>query len=443
MKIGNSIEVSKSELDVFRTPFTQTSIEDAQYDDIQAHASFMTSNIIRFDIPGESAHYLNLAETELHVVGTISLKKKLESGFSATASVGPVNNFLHSLISQVNISINNKPVEIDNNSYPFRSYIENLLSYNKLEKVSALAGEIFSKDDSNLFNSIALKATTANKSTNTAEILVNNGFLERRKKFLENKSVQMQGKLHCDLFNLEHFMVSSVSLTISLTKSAPSFYLMGSDAEQYIFNYEECFLRVKRQTISASVMAAHATISEEATFKYPLKRVIIKPFVIPSSSTKFNISPICKGIMPRRVICCFLETTAYDGDASHNPFYFENFGLTSIILKLNSQAVPHTGLKMNFSQDRYLDGYRSVSKICRDLDITYEEYKGGYAFYCFDLNPDISSSEHYSLLKDGSLDLEITREKATSNSITLLVYTENDNILEINRIREPTFDYQI
>ena len=59
MKIGNSIEVSKSELDIFRTPFTQTSIEDAHFDDIPAHNSFLTANIIRFDIPGESVHYIN------------------------------------------------------------------------------------------------------------------------------------------------------------------------------------------------------------------------------------------------------------------------------------------------------------------------------------------------------------------------------------------------
>jgi hypothetical protein len=189
MKIGNSFEVSKSELDIFRTPFTQTSIEDAQYDDIQAHASFMTSNVIRFDIPRESSHYINLAETELHIVGTISLKKKPETGFSATSSVGPVNNFLHSLISQVNISINNNPVEIDNNSYPFRSYKENLLSYNSQEKVSALAEKIFVKDELNLFNSTALKHVVASSTNNTPELNVNKGFLARRVKFIDNKSV--------------------------------------------------------------------------------------------------------------------------------------------------------------------------------------------------------------------------------------------------------------
>ena len=435
MKIGNSIEVSKSELDIFRIPYTQTSIEDAHFDDIQAHASFMTSNIIRFDIPGESVHYLNLSESEIHIVGTIALKKDLSKGFDEKSQVGPVNNFLQSLISQANISINNKPVEISNDSYPIRSYLENLLSYNKQEKVSALEGDLFCKDEANCFNDFSIDISTDSKT--------NKGFLSRRKRFLNNKAVQMQGKLHCDLFNLDHFMVSSVSVQISLTKSAPCYYLLGADAESYVFNYEECFLRVKRQTISSSVMAAHASISEEATFKYPIKRVILKPFVIPSSSTKFIISPICKGIMPRRVICAFLKTTAYDGDILENPFNFQNFGITSLILKLNSQSVPHSGLKMNFEEDRYLDAYRSIAKISKDLDISYQEYKNGFTFFCFDLNPDISSSEHYSLLKDGSLDLEINRLKPSSESITLIVYTENDNILEINRLREPSFDYQI
>jgi hypothetical protein len=436
MKLGNSIEVSKAELDLFRTPYTQTSIEDAKYDDIQAQASYNTSNVIRFDIPGESAHYINLAETEIHIIGRISLKKDPNTGIEITNLVGPVNNFLSSLISKVNISINNKPVEMSNDAYPIRSYMENLLSYNKQEKVSSLVGDIFIKDKPSLFNILELKKTDLIPELNT-------GFILRREKFLKNNSVQMQGRLHCDLFNLDHLMVPLVSLQVVLTKSSPVYYLMGVDADKYIFNYEECFLRIKRQIVSPSVMAAHAEISEHSTFKYPLKRVTIRPFVIPSTSVKFLISPIITGIMPRRVICGFLKTTAFDGDALENPFNFENFGITSLILKLNSQSVPHNGLILDFSNSRYLDGYRSLAKICKELDITYDEYKNGYALFCFDLNPDISSSEHYSLLKDGSLEIEIKRAKPSDQSITLIVYTENDNILEINRIREPSFDYQI
>ena len=62
---------------------------------------------------------------------------------------------------------------------------------------------------------------------------------------------------------------------------------------------------------------------------------------------------------------------------------------------------------------------------------------GAVVYITSHLNPDISSSEHYSLLKDGSLEIEIKRAKPSDQSITLIVYTE------INRIREPSFDYQI
>ena len=57
----------------------------------------------------------------------------------------------------------------------------------------------------------------------------------------------MQGKLHCDLFNLSHYMVNSVAISLTLTKSSPSYYLMGDDALDYNFNYEECFLRIRNK----------------------------------------------------------------------------------------------------------------------------------------------------------------------------------------------------
>ena len=64
----------------------------------------------------------------------------------------PVNNFLHSLFSQVNINISNQNVEISNTSYALRSYLENLISFNSLEKESTLLGDLFAKDDYGKFD---------------------------------------------------------------------------------------------------------------------------------------------------------------------------------------------------------------------------------------------------------------------------------------------------
>lgn len=140
LKIGESVECSKSELDLFYVPPTQTAIEP--------HASYATADNIRFDIPGDSLHFLNLAETEICIQGRIIIKgSKEDEGFKEDMKIGPVNNFLHSLFSQVNINIINQNVEISNTSYALRSHLENLISFNILEKESNLLGDLFAKDD--------------------------------------------------------------------------------------------------------------------------------------------------------------------------------------------------------------------------------------------------------------------------------------------------------
>ncbi len=433
LQIGGSEPCSKNELDLFTIPPTQTVIEEGFYDDINAHNSFNTSNVIRIDIDGDTRHYLNLSETELHVKGRIcnisnpEAKVELKIG----DEVGPVNNFFHSLFSQIEIEINNKSVENTNTTYPYRAYIKNLLGYSASQKKTALYGECFSKDKSGLFDE---KNVKENEDHNL-------GFLERRSRFVGNKSVELQGKLDCDLFNINHLSVNSVSLQIKITKNNNNFYMLGDN--KFAFNYEDVFLRIKRQIISPSVMAALTKVSEQTSFKYPLKRTILKPFVIPHASNKFSLT-ICKGIMPRRALFFFIETTAYDGTIDKNPFNFKNFGVNFLQLKINSKSLPNTnGLNMDFSKDNYLEAYKSLVKLISDLDISYEEFKNGYAIYAFDLNPDVSSSEHYSLLRDGVMNLDVKLTEKQNESITLMAYLEYDNVIEINKYRQLSFDYLV
>jgi hypothetical protein len=444
LKLNKSSECSKSELDLFYVPPTQTAIEEGVYDDIQPHSSFNTSDVIRFDIVGDSAHFLNLAETEIHIIGRI-IQRGCDLGIEAKTKLAPVNNFLHSLFSQINISINNQNVENTNSSYSIRSYLENLISFNKIEKISTLAGDLFIKDEATQFENFTVEEKTTASSITTIHP-VNRGFLKRHEKTINEKSIQLQGKLHCDLFTMNHLMVNSTTITLTLKKNMPKFYLMGEPLtnKEYYFSFDDCFLRIRRQVISPSVMVAISRINEEFTYKYPIKRVVVKSFVIPESSVMVYIPKICDGILPRRVVVGLLKTTAYDGRFSENPFYFENLNLTSMSLKVNSKSLPNTnGLKFDFVKNIYLDGYKSICKLSRDLDISYDEYKDGYTLFAFDLNPDVSSCAHYSALSDGIIDLVFTKLEPHKLSYTCICYCEYDNIIELNKHRQPSFDYII
>jgi len=82
---------------------------------------------IEFDIAGNGEDYIDLANTMLYV--QVKITKQDGSVLDDDAHVGPVNLFLHSLFSQVNIFLNETQVTASTNTYPYRAMLETLLSY--------------------------------------------------------------------------------------------------------------------------------------------------------------------------------------------------------------------------------------------------------------------------------------------------------------------------
>ena len=205
-------------------------------------------------------------------------------------------------------------------------------------------------------------------------------------------------------------------------------------------------------------MLAHAMALEQTTAKYPIKRVLLKPFVIPNSSDVFTISGIHFGIMPTRVVVGFVKTSAYGGAIEEDPFYFHHIGVTYINLKVASRSIPYAqGIRTSYYKDNYTQGYLTLHKNIREASngITYENYKTGNTLYAFDLTPDLCSADHFNLLKDGSLDLDVHLEKdrnanpnpalvtSGAGGYTAMFYLEFDNIIEITKERQVLVDYKL
>ena len=99
-----SCEGVKSELDLFGVPPTQTSIEDAQWVEHQPMASLESGGPIEFLLPGSGDTYLDLASSYLHVQAKVT--KGNGTPLDPDNAVAPVNNWLHSLFSQVDVYLN-------------------------------------------------------------------------------------------------------------------------------------------------------------------------------------------------------------------------------------------------------------------------------------------------------------------------------------------------
>ena len=90
-------------------------------------ASLDSGGLIEFSILGLGDDYLDLANTMLHVEANVT--RADGAALDLADPVGPVNNWLHSLFSQVDVYLNGTIVIPSTNTYAYRAYIQTLLSY--------------------------------------------------------------------------------------------------------------------------------------------------------------------------------------------------------------------------------------------------------------------------------------------------------------------------
>jgi hypothetical protein len=180
-----------------------------------------------FAVSGAGDDYIDLANTYLFVEAQIIDDD--DTALDGEADVGPVNLWMHSLFSDVSVSLNQHLVSPPTSVYPYRAYIEILLRYGPAVKESQLTGVMWYKDRPGHQD----KRTTDNK-----------GFTSRKTMTAQSKSVQMMGKLHLDLFCQEKYLLNHVDLKIKLRRSGDVFALMA-DADNYKIKFNDLALFVR------------------------------------------------------------------------------------------------------------------------------------------------------------------------------------------------------
>jgi len=140
-----SCDGTKSELDLFSIPPTQTSMEQGSWIEYHPLTAVRDGGPIEFEISGSGEDYIDFANRVLYVKAKITANNG--GNLAADAEVGPANLFLHSLFSQVDISFNGTLITPSTNTYPYRAMLETLLGYGEDSKKSQLTSALFYKDE--------------------------------------------------------------------------------------------------------------------------------------------------------------------------------------------------------------------------------------------------------------------------------------------------------
>ena len=423
----------RSELELFSLPPLQTAVEEGQWVEYNPVSSINSAAPIEFVVTGSGEEYADLSKTLIEIKAEI--RNQHGETIEATKHVAPINNTLHSLFSQLDVSLNDVSVSSSTTMYPYRAYIENHLNYGSDAKNSRLSAGLYYKDE-NITQSDPIPTEHTNG-------------LKERHIICTGKPFDMIGVLHADICNHNRYLLNGVTMRIRFTRSKDQFVLMSSESESFHVEILSAKLLVRKLKISPNLALAHEQLLASKPAKYPITRVEVKVFHLPKGQKSFTHDNLILGNLPKRICIGIVDNKAFNGDYLLNPFNFQHCNVNFLSLHLDGNQIPWAPLKPSFSHNNFIrayftqftggDGTSSDTGNCIDRD----DFKQGNALYCFDLTPDLSSSSshHFCVTRQGNLRVEFGFDNVLPFTGNVIVYSEFDNVIEIYKDRKVTHDY--
>ena len=396
---------------------------------------------IEFTVP-KGTSFIDLSKTQLF----IKLKITQTDGSDIdVATVGLINNPLHSIIKQFSIRLNGTLITEQSDTYAYRAYLESLLNYDRSAKETFLTSALFYKDTAG-----RMDQSDASKDITAAG---NAGLNKRSKYTLLSKTVGLIGTPFCDIFHTDRFLVPGVEMKIKLNLHQNGFILMSTVGTEKI-EIIESKLRIRHINVTPSV----GLQLNNTMVKYPLRTVSthLKTLTNGVFSESFN-NIFNSGIVPERLIICLIPNKAYNGDYTLNPFNFGHFALKTIKLAVNNAEIPEMAIDLSDPGER-IKGYNTLFAGDGTMhrgpgnDITRLDWDKGYGLFIYDLTPDGNgAAPHFHIRQKGVVDLTLTFSKAVSTAdadgndknigaLNVFIYAEYQKVLEITRDKTIIFD---
>ena len=245
-----------------RTVFRSTYPDRNRWVEYCPITTLSDSSPIKFVITCSGEEYVDLSESYMQVTAKILktnggdlVQTKGSDGtvMEDDADVGPVNLWLHSLFSQVDVSLNECLVTPSMNTYTYQAYLETLFSYGPAAKESYLTAAMWYKD----------------MAKHVEDHQLNKGFESRQDWNLASMQVIMISRPHLDLCFQDHLMLNGVDIKMQLVRNKDALSLM----EEGKVKIEDVALFDRKVKVDPSAQLDHIRGLERMSAKYPMCRV--------------------------------------------------------------------------------------------------------------------------------------------------------------------------
>jgi len=178
---------------------------------------------------------IDLKHTRLKV--KCKIKKGDNTNIDATENVGPVNNFLHSLWSQVEIYFNNVLVSTTSPHYGYKAYIKHLMYRGTVEDKTVG----FMKDTEDEMDDVDVRAGS------------NLNLLERAKWLEGSKEFCMEGPLWEGVMEMDKYLLNGGDIQLRLHKNQDKFILLSSE-NSATYNVTDVTLQICKAVVNEGLM---------------------------------------------------------------------------------------------------------------------------------------------------------------------------------------------
>ena len=441
------------ELAIFERPIVDAGVEKVRWIEHRPVNQISQDSAIEFQVSGSGSQYVDLRRTYLYVKAKIvqldgsdlpaPRRDETTSKMQDVVRVGPVNLFLHTLFSQIDVYLQDKLVTSSNSNYYQKAYIDTILQCCPASRLANFQAQLYYEDTPGELDETDPFAGT------------NRGLMYREYYTRGSRSVDMQGPLYVDVFQISRYLLNGISVKMRFWPTRPALHLMSdSPTDEYRTVIEEAVLKVCHITPTPHMLTAHqAILSKNNLALYPYLKSDIKKFTVSKGAYDFTQDDVFQNLIPTRLIICMVENEALSGSYKKNPFNFQHFNVNFVEVSVDGESVPSRALQTKFrpsyADSNYISAYLSMSRSTllgqEEHSITRVQYHRGYTFFCFDLEPEISQDksdedDFWPAVKHGNLRVEMHFDQGLSDTISVLMYGTFPKTIKIDHTRAVILD---
>jgi hypothetical protein len=324
------------------------------------------------------------------------------------------------------MKINDKIISPAYHTYPFKMYINTLLSHGFDSKHTKLQALGFSKDTAGQYD----KLITVGLDTKLASD--NKGLYHRRKFFSNSGQIELYIPLGVDLAQQPNLLLSKLKMEISVLLNSKEFVIMADEGTDFDFVITEARLFIKKVELQEETNTAIENVLADYPARYFYNQRIVRLLTLTSGQANFWFDPLVTGKLPLRAIVGINTTEAVNGKFNKNPYNFQPHSIKELCFVLNGKKFPSYEIKPDFDGNQYIQYFMALHNFAGSdintpyaLDITKDDFVNGSTLFCISFTPEII---HDFLLQpreeEGPMRIDISFKNNLTTNLTLVLWLE-------------------